>query len=62
MENSQIFPEWLDPEWLDALERKHLAPAKKEIEAREKAGLEVTPEWLDALERKYMALAQKEIA
>jgi hypothetical protein len=45
------------PEQLDAMEREHLGMAREEVEARKRAGLEVTSEWLEALERKYMAIA-----
>jgi hypothetical protein len=48
-------------EQLDALERKYMTLAQKEIEAREKAGFEVSHEWLDSLERKHIALALQEL-
>jgi|SRR6266496_756848 len=57
MTNSQV-----TPDFLIELENKHVALARKEVEARERAGIAVTPEWLDALERKHIALASQEIA
>lgn len=59
--NSQT-PKWLTPEWLDAIERKYMALARKEAEVQERAGFTVTPEWWDAIERKYMTLAMQEVA
>lgn len=48
-------------ELLNALEKKYLAIAQKEVAAREMAGLPVTPDYLDALERKHLELARREL-
>jgi hypothetical protein len=57
MTNNQV-----SPDFLIELENKYAALARKEVEARMRAGLPVVPEWLNALESKYQALAWQEIA
>jgi hypothetical protein len=49
-------------EFLIELEKKYVAMALKEIEARELQDLPVTPEFLNKLEEKQIAMALKEVA
>jgi hypothetical protein len=56
-------PQWAERnELLEELERKQMRLVRKEIAARERAGLVITPQWLDALERKYLALVWQKAA
>jgi hypothetical protein len=60
---SQMTSEWAERNtFLEELERKQMGLARKEVAARERAGLVITPQWLDALERKYMALVWQKAA
>jgi hypothetical protein len=59
----QARPQWAERNTLlEELERKQMGLVRKEIVARERAGLVVTPQWLDALERKYLALVWQKAA
>jgi hypothetical protein len=59
----QASSEWAERNTLlEELERKQMRLVRKEIAARERAGLVITPQWLDALERKYMALVWQKAA
>jgi hypothetical protein len=59
----QASAEWTERNTLlEELERKQMRLVRKEIVARERAGLVITPQWLDAIERKYMALVWQKAA